>query len=502
MTSPTNQPLPSNRRLDSWKEIAAFLGRGERTVKRWEQERALPVRRLPGKAKGSVFAFTDELTEWLKSAPSAELEESGAIEAVETDAEANGAGTLAAGVKTEAAERKAETAAPLATPVARKKHARSFVLGGAVLVATLVALLYLRSAPLAVRLANTFSSSSRDARNSGAPTTPAGAHTGVVNPEAQDLYLKGRYEWNKRTPESLHSAVDYFMQAIVRQPDYAQAYAGLADTYDLLREYTSMPSSEAFPRAIAAAKKAVELDDSLAEAHRALAFGLTNWEWDFAAGEREFKRAIALAPNDPVAHHWYATGPLLTQGRFPEALAEIERARELDPTSNSILADKGLILLDAQREPEAVAVLKQVEATDPSFLSSHRYLVPIAVYDRNPRLFIEETRNVGELSGNATQVEMAKKAESALAAGGPAAMWQSVYASQKRAYEKNMLSSVDLALICTLLGKKEEAIDYLWDGYAKRDPNLLGIRYQPGLRPLLGEPRYRELLGKIGLPPA
>ena len=493
MTSPRNQQPAPNRRLDSWKEIAAFLGRGERTVKRWEQERALPVRRLPGKAKGSVFAFTDELTEWLKSAPSAELEESGAIAAVKAPADAGADDADPANAALETG-----IATPRAAP---KKHARSFVVAGAVLVATLVVvLLYLSSAPLAVRLANTFGSPSRGARSSGATASPPGAHAGVVNPEAQDLYLKGRYEWNKRTPESLHSAVDYFMQAIVRQPDYAQAYAGLADTYDLLREYTSMPSSEAFPRAIAAAKKAVELDDSLAEAHRALAFGLTNWEWDFGAGEREFKRAIALAPNDPVAHHWYATGPLLTQGRFPEALAEIERARQLDPTSNSILADKGLILLDAQREPEAVAVLKQVEATDPSFLSSHRYLVAIAVYDRNPRLFIEETRKVGELSGNATQVELAKKADSALAAGGPVAMWQSVYESQKRAYEKNMVSSVDLALICTSLGKKEEALDYLWDGYAKRDPNVLGIRYQPGLRPLLNEPRYRELLAKIGLP--
>ena len=131
MTSPRNQHPPPNRRLDSWKEIAAFLGRGERTVKRWEQERALPVRRLPGKAKGSVFAFTDELTEWLKSAPSAELEESGAIEAVKADAEANGADTSAAGVKTEAAERKAETAAPQTAPVPAPLAAGKNELGNA-----------------------------------------------------------------------------------------------------------------------------------------------------------------------------------------------------------------------------------------------------------------------------------------------------------------------------------------------------------------------------------
>ena len=192
-------------------------------------------------------------------------------------------------------------------------------------------------------------------------------HLQTTDPQARDLYLKGSYYWDKRTPESLTQAVHYFTQATLRDPTYAQAYVGLADCYNLLSEFTAMPSREAFARASTAANKAVELDGSSPEAHNALAFASFWGAWDIAAADREFRRALVLNPKYVQAHHWYATY-LLALGRISESLDEIQRAQELDPSSTPILADKGLILFYAHREPEALALLKQLELTEPAFL--------------------------------------------------------------------------------------------------------------------------------------
>jgi DNA-binding winged helix-turn-helix (wHTH) protein/tetratricopeptide (TPR) repeat protein len=211
--------------------------------------------------------------------------------------------------------------------------------------------------------------------NATAPPTssaPGLAH-GAANREAEEFYLKGRYYWEKRTPESLTKAVDSFTQAIVHDPNFAQAYVGLADCYNLLREYTVMPSSEAYPRAQAAAKKAVELDPQSSEAHASLAFVSFFGMWDVATADREFRRAIELDPNNAAAHHWYATY-LMCLRRHSESLAEIERARSLDPASKSVLADKGMLLFDAGQQQEGIALLKQMEESEPDFISPHRFL--------------------------------------------------------------------------------------------------------------------------------
>src|SRR5579864_7580073 len=194
-----------------------------------------------------------------------------------------------------------------------------------------------------------------------------------ANSEAEQFYLKGRFYWEKRTPDALNKAVDFFTQAIVHDPNYAPAYVGLADCYNLLREYTKMPASEAYPRALAAAKRAVELNDQSSEAHAALAFALFYGNWDAAGAELEFRRAIDLNPKSVAAHHWYATflGSLV---RNSEAIAEIERAQALDPASKSILADKGELLWASGRRDEGVALLKQLETSEPDFVSPHRYL--------------------------------------------------------------------------------------------------------------------------------
>ena len=191
--------------------------------------------------------------------------------------------------------------------------------------------------------------------------------------EAQDLYLKGRYYWNRRTPEDLNKAIDYFTQAIVKNPSDAQPYVGLADCYNLLREFGAMSPSEAYPRALSAAQRAVELDDSSAEAHNSLAFVTFWWLWHGKTAEREFQRAIELNPDLARAHHWYATY-LLALHRHPEALNQIEQAQRLEPSSTAVLADKGYLLWKAGRREEGLTLLKQLETTEPSLSSTHSYL--------------------------------------------------------------------------------------------------------------------------------
>src|SRR6202521_622229 len=156
----------------------------------------------------------------------------------------------------------------------------------------------------------------------------------IVNPEAYESYLKGRYFWNKRTADGLKVALAYFKQAIEEDPKYTQAYSGLADTYALLGDwqYAVMTPKEAFPKAKAAALKALELDGSLGEAHNSLAFVLDGFDWDFDAADKEFRRAIALNPGYATAHHWYAWH-LSLLGRFDQAIAEMKKAQNLDPLS-------------------------------------------------------------------------------------------------------------------------------------------------------------------------
>ena len=438
-------------RLDSWKEIALFFSKDVRTVKRWEKERALPVHRAPGKPGGSVYAFTDELTRWL-NASSAKLEE----------------------VAPE----------PPATVPPVSSFATFRIVSAILIVVIAVALAWFYSA--------------RHASMSLASSSLA-SH-GSSNPEAVDLYLKGRFEWSKRSPESLSKAVDYFTQAIVRDPNYAQAYAGLADTYNLLREYSAMPSNEAYPRAIAAAKKAVELDDSLSEAHRSLAFATYYWVWDFAAGEREFKRAIQLDPKDAVAHHWYGAA-IGAVARYPEALSQLEEARQLDPSSVSIQADRALFLCYAGRETEGLSLLKQIESADPAFISPHRYLASIAIVRGDYPVYLAESKKAAELANDQTGMEVVKAAEQGFAAGGGKAMLESVRELQKKYYEQGIVSGYRVADFCALSGKNQDAIHYLQEAFAKHDSDVIDVKSDPSLRSLHDDPAFRELILRIGLPP-
>jgi len=326
-----------------------------------------------------------------------------------------------------------------------------------------------------------------------------GAHavgTHVANSDAQELYLKGRFYWDKRTPESLNMAVDYFTQAIARDPSYAAAYVGLADTYNLLSEYTVMPYREAFSRALAAARKAVQLDDSMAEAHCSLAYASFWGAWDAVTAEREFKRALRLKPDSAVAHHWFATF-LSTQGRSAEALAEINRAQQLDPTSISILADKAEIIGASGRHAEAIALASQIAGSDPSFLSAHKYLAHLYLWEGDYTDYLREARTGALLEHDPQVLEEVAAGEQAFQAGGAHQMLEAMLAIQQKFAAQGQASNYGLASTCALLGEKAKAFDYLQAALEKRETSILGLRIDPAFGPLRGEARYQQILAQV-----
>jgi tetratricopeptide (TPR) repeat protein len=197
----------------------------------------------------------------------------------------------------------------------------------------------------------------------------------VVNPEAYQSYLKGRYFWNKRTADGLKAALAYFNQAIEEDPKYAQAYSGLADTYALLGDwqYAVMTPKEALPKAKAAAIKALELDSALGEAHNSLAFVLDGFDWDLDSGGKEFRRAIELNPGYATAHHWYAWH-LSLLGRYDEAIAEMRKAENLDPLSLIINADLAELLVLAHSYDESIQQSRKTIEMDPNFAFAHNQL--------------------------------------------------------------------------------------------------------------------------------
>jgi len=455
--SPATAP---GRRIDSWKEIAAFFGRDERTVRRWEKERSLPVHRIPGE-RGGVFAYTRELTDWMNSTSA-------------VNGRPNGSETVAA----EAASASPHEAPPLDPP----RASRWWPLPLALSVAALLLLIWIGYRHRA----------SIRALRTGAPAVA----TRTPDPQAEEFYLKGRYYWDRRTEGSLSLAVDAFTQAVVHDPGYAQAYAGLAECYDIMPEFTSTPRSDAFPRAIAAANKALALNDSLAEAHRALAFALFYWDWNVPRAFAEYRRAIALDPGDEEAHHWYATS-LLTLHRYPEALAEINQARKLEPTSRSILSDQALIRYWNGDRAGAIAQLREIERAEPDFLSAPRYLAGLAFAQKDYRTFIDQTRAQGTITHDPQYTDLADAAERGLSHGGAHGMLEAMRPVQEHYFQTGRTSGYELARTCALLGRKEEAVRYLKATIQDRDYIVFDALSDPDFASLRGYPGFEEIRHQI-----
>jgi len=318
----------------------------------------------------------------------------------------------------------------------------------------------------------------------------------VVNPEAYESYLKGRYFWNKRTADGLKVALAYFKQAIEEDPKYAQAYSGLADTYALLGDwqYAVMTPKEAFPKAKAAAIKALELDSTLGEAHNSLAFVLDGFDWDFDAAGKEFQRAIELNPGYATAHHWYAWH-LSLLGRYDEAIAEMRKAENLDPLSLIINADLAELLVLAHSDDESIRQSRKTIEMDPNFALAHNQLAQAYLQKQMYDEAVAELKTAVQLSGGSPAF-IANLARAYVASGKRNEAVKLLGDLKKRS-NPGYSNASEIAVIYVSLGDTDQAMNWLEKGYDERfNP---GVLLRPGFDPLRSDPRFQSLVHRIGL---
>ena len=319
----------------------------------------------------------------------------------------------------------------------------------------------------------------------------------TTNPEAYQFYLRGRYYWNKRTAENLTKAMEQFQQAADKDPNYALAYVGLGDSYVLLENYAGTPANETLPKAKAFAERALQIDNSLAEAHTSLGYVYNGlWRWEEA--EQEFKRAIELNPNYPNAHHWYSLC-LLDLGRIAEAKAEIKRAYELDPLSLIIGTTVTYAYLAEGDAKFAIAQSKKVVDLDPSFSRGHGYLGLAYLKEQRYPEAIAELKKAVELSGR--ERWPLRDLGYGYAISGNRTEAEAVIKQLLEKYEKGQAIGQDLAAVYAGLGDKDQAFAWLEKDFQNRSGLLGWTRWSPAFESLHSDPRYADLLRRMGLRP-
>ncbi len=321
-----------------------------------------------------------------------------------------------------------------------------------------------------------------------------------VNPEAHRLCLLGRFYWNKRNDEGLRNAVDQFQRAVAIDPTYAPAYAGLADSYLQLANNGVRPPNESMPRAKAAAQKALEIDKSLAEAHTSLAEIYKDYDWDWAACEREFKRAIELNPNYATARQWYAEY-LAAMSRHAEAIAEAQRAEQLDPLSPVIRVGEAAYggYLYARRYDEAIRRLRETVSLFPEFEVAYRELGNACVANGMDQDAFLAYRKALSLSG-ASAAELAA-VEQAYAKGGMRGYFLWAVEKMREKSKHRYVRPLDLAFLYAAIGEKDQAFSFLEKAYEDRDWYLNTLQVNPGFDPLRSDPRFQDLLRRMNFPP-
>jgi tetratricopeptide (TPR) repeat protein len=317
-----------------------------------------------------------------------------------------------------------------------------------------------------------------------------------VEPEVHEAYLKGRFFWNQRTGRGLEEAIGYFQRALRADPSFAPAYVGLADSYLLLGTHTGARPLEIYPKAKAAALKALELDDTLAEAHTSLAYEKDLYEWDWAGAEREYRRAIELNPSYATAHHWLALH-FTYLGRMDDAIAEVRRAHELDPVSLIINANLASLLHWGGRHQEAVEQYRKTLEMDPNFAFGRqvfgRYLMDREMYNES----------IAELQ---TAVALAPSPRSrsflggAYARSGNRAEALKILSELQEMSEREYVPPWAIANVYTGLGDRERAIEWLGKAYRERSTSEIFLKADPGFDPLRSDPRFKALLRQMNLP--
>ena len=322
-----------------------------------------------------------------------------------------------------------------------------------------------------------------------------------VNPEAYELYLKGRYEWNKRTEEGLKRGLEYFQQAINLDPTYALAYSGVADSYTTLGNNSIVSGMEVYPRAKAAALKALELDESSAEAHASLAQVLFDYDRDLEAALKEFQTAIKLNPNYATAHHWYAFR-LAEMGRSEEAIHEIEQARRLDPLSVRISANVALVLYEARQYDQAIIEARKALELEPNDDATHTRLGDIYLQKGMPK------QALAEFQETLSPEERAKPSGypdpdivRAYAATGNRKDALRLLDKLRQQSQREYISPYIIARAYVAVGENEEALVWLQKGFDEHSGGMDRMKVEPDLDPLRSDPRFQDLLRRMNFPP-
>lgn len=469
MSTPRSSGPENSQTLVSWKEIAAFLGRAERTVKRWEHDRGLPVHRVPGGERSGVFAYPDEIRAWL-------LGELGLAPS-----------------EPPPVQQSRESAAPLPTAAPAPPPPRTPMAHHPVVEWAGIAAAFLIVAVGTVLFAD-HSSLIASAR---ARLTAGKSEVHLPAPEAESLYLQGRYQWSLRTADSLSRSVDDYTRAIALDPRYAQAYAGLAESYELLPEYGSVDRSESFERARLAAMHAIELDPRLAAGHRALAFTLFWHNWNAPASDAEFKRALALAPDEPETHHWYST-TLLCRQQYADAIGQADQALRLAPGNPAVAADSAWVraILPVNRSG-SIGALRELARTQPTLVKPSRYLARLELEDQNYPAFLADLRNAAAISQDPDELALVDAASRGWSRGGRIGLLEGMRQVQKDAFDQGRTSGFALAKTDLFLGRTDEALAYFNAAFDRNDYNLMGLPGCNCIAAVAGNPDYAQLLRRI-----
>lgn len=534
----------SSERLESWKEIAAFLRRDVRTVQRWEKNEALPVHRHLHDKLGSIYANKSELEAWRRErSPSPTPkppQETGKTMLVVLPLEDlsgdGGQDFFSEGMTEELRARLAQLQPKRLGVIARTtsiviaaRHLRASQVGRELNVQYVVEGSVRRTGQR-VRVTagliqvsdethvwtDSYEGDIRDvfALWSGVAQAIARQIQIQLSPQEQallersrtvhggayDAYLNGRFYWNKRTPGDLQKAVGYFEEAIKEDPNYAPAYAGLADTYSLLASipYDVLPPGEAMPKAKAAANHALKLDDTLADGHVALAYVLLTYDWNWPGAEREFGRALQLDPSYATAHRFYALY-LTAMGQLDQAITEVKEARKLDPYSPAVNAALGQAYGFARRDELVVEQCQTTLEKFPGFYLAHYWLG--CAYDRkgmHKRAIAEFER--GRAVSEGSTLMIAALGHSYAVAGMRSqalnALKDLIALSRKR-----YVPALYMARIYSGLGDRDQAFLWLEKAYNDRSDYLVYLQRDPISDPFRADPRFQGLMRRIGLPP-
>ncbi len=320
----------------------------------------------------------------------------------------------------------------------------------------------------------------------------------TINADAHHAYVRGRFFWNRRTPGDLKEAVKYFSEAVEKDPNYALAYVGLADAYSLLADYGAVSPKESYEKARAAASKALELDDNLAGAHTSLAYVKMYYYWDWEGAESSYRRAIALNPNYATARQWYSEY-LTAMGRFDEALAEIRRAKEIDPLSPIVNAGEVWILYFARRYDEAIAQGQKIVEINPEFAEIHEYLK--RCYDQKGmyREAIAARQMRRKLAGSDDRETAALR--NAASASDADVYWRNRLEQEIEDARREKSEAFDLAEIYARIGENEKAFEWLEKAYQERHYTVMYLKVAPNLDSLRNDPRFDDILQRIGQMP-